>query len=266
MARANPRLKDWQGRRVWLIGASAGIGAALAQALAKRGADLTLTARNSAALEELAAQFGAGVRLLVADVTDETELDAIFARFDSGDEPLPDIGIYLAGDYTPLDAANGETILPALHRMLAVNFSAGVGWSIRFAQRLLARQQRNAPCGIALVASVAGYAGLPQALGYSPSKAALLRYTECLHLDLAPRGIGVWSINPGFVATRLTAQNDFKMPALISADEAAREIIEGLATGHFEIHFPKRFTRFMKLLSVLPYALSLPLIRRSKKT
>ena len=102
--------------------------------------------------------------------------------------------------------------------------------------------------------------------GYSPSKAALIRYTECLHLDLAPHGIGVWSINPGFVATRLTAQNDFKMPALISADEAAREIIAGLATGRFEIHFPKRFTRLMKLLSVLPYALSLPLIRRSKKT
>lgn len=265
MARANPRLNDWQGRRVWLIGASAGIGAALAQALAARGAVLTLTARNKAAIEALAAQCGSGVRILVADVTDEAALDEIFARFDSGDEPLPDIGIYLAGDYTPLDAANGESTLPSLHRMLAVNYSAGADWSIRFAQRLLARKHRNLPCGIALVASVAGYAGLPQALGYSPSKAALIRYAECLHLDLAPHGIGVWSINPGFVATRLTAQNDFKMPALISADEAAREIIAGLATGRFEIHFPKRFTRLMKLLSVLPYALSLPLIRRSKK-
>lgn len=266
MASANPRIKDWQGRRVWLLGASAGIGAALAHALAARGAVLTLTARNQAALKELAAQCGSDARILVVDVTDEAALAAIFARFDSGDEPLPDIGIYLAGDYTPLDAAQGESTLPALQRMLAVNYSAGVDWSIRFAQRLLARKHSNLPRGIALVASVAGYAGLPQALGYSPSKAALIRYAECLHLDLAPLGIGVWSINPGFVATRLTAQNDFKMPALISAEQAAREIIKGFATGRFEIHFPKRFTRLMKLLSVLPYALSLPLIRRSKKT
>lgn len=266
MARPNPCLKDWQGRRVWLLGASTGIGAALARALAARGAILTLTARNSSALEELATQCGSGVRILAADVTDEAALDAIFARFDSGDEPLPDIGIYLAGDYTPLDATQGESVLPALHRMLAVNYSAGVDWSIRFAQRLLTRKQHKPPRGIALVASVAGYAGLPQALGYSPSKAALIRYAECLHLDLAPLGIGVWAINPGFVATRLTAQNDFRMPALITAEQAAREIIEGLASGHFEIHFPKRFTRLMKLLSALPYALSLPLIRRSKKT
>jgi short-subunit dehydrogenase len=135
--------------------------------------------------------------------------------------------------------------------------------------RLLARatgrpgdRATGRPQGIALVASVAAYAGLPKALAYSPSKAALIRFAECLHLDLARHGLGVWAINPGFVATRLTAQNAFAMPALITAEQAAQEIIAGFATGRFEIHFPKRFTRVMKLLSVLPYALSFPLLRR----
>lgn len=262
--KANPRINDWQGRRVWLVGASSGIGARLAQALAVRGALLTLTARNEPALRALAETCGKTTQVLPGDVTDGAFLEKLFAHFDANSEALPDIGIYLAGDYTPLDAAQGEVILPAMRRMLAVNYSAAVEWSISYAQRLLARQHPAPDGGIALVASVAGYAGLPKALAYSPAKAALIRFSECLHLDLSARGIGVWSINPGFVATRLTAQNDFKMPALISADEAAQEIIDGFARGNFEIHFPKRFSRLMKLISVLPYALSLPLIGRSK--
>lgn len=278
---ANPRIDDWTGRRVWLVGASAGIGAALARALAARGALLTLTARNAEGLAELAAQCGPETRLLAGDVTDVATLDRWFAGFDQHDKktpgdrshepdaPLPELGIYLAGDYTPLDASDGEAVLPAARRMLAVNYSAAVEWALRLAPRQLAQlrdqlhhRPSGRPQGIALVASVAGYAGLPKALAYSPSKAALIRFAECLHLDLARHGLGVWSINPGFVATRLTAQNAFTMPALITAERAAQEIIAGFATGSFEIHFPKRFTRAMKLLAALPYALSIPLLRR----
>lgn len=266
---ANPRLNDWSGRRVWLVGASAGIGAALARALAARGALLTLTARNIDGLAELAAQCGPETRLLAGDVTDVATLDRLFSRFDQANEALPELGIYLAGDYTPLDAAAGEAVLPAARRMLAVNYSAAVEWALRLAPRQLAsrraqahERQHERPQGIALVASVAAYAGLPRALAYSPSKAALLRFAECLHLDLARHGLGVWAINPGFVATRLTAQNTFTMPALVTAEQAAQQIIAGFASGHFEIHFPKRFTRLVKLLSVLPYALSFPLLRR----
>jgi NAD(P)-dependent dehydrogenase (short-subunit alcohol dehydrogenase family) len=122
--------------------------------------------------------------------------------------------------------------------------------------------QLSPGAGIAFVASVAGYRGLPQALAYGPGKAALIQFAECLHLELAPRGIGVWVINPGFVATRLTAKNNFAMPALLTPEQAAGEIVAGFRTGHFEIHFPKRFTRIMKLLAALPYAWSFPLIRR----
>jgi short-subunit dehydrogenase len=116
--------------------------------------------------------------------------------------------------------------------------------------------------GIAFVASVAGYRGLPKALAYGPGKAALIHFAECLHLDLAPQGIGVWLINPGFVATRLTARNDFAMPALLSPEQAALATVDGLKAGKFEIHYPKRFTRVMKLLALLPYGLYFPLVRR----
>ena len=116
---------------------------------------------------------------------------------------------------------------------------------------------------IAVVGSVAGYGGLPKAVTYGPTKAALINLAETLYLDLAPRGLGVYLICPGFVSTPLTAQNDFHMPALISAETAADEILAGLSRGVFEIHFPKRFTRFLKVLQWLPRRLYFPLIRRA---
>jgi short-subunit dehydrogenase len=116
--------------------------------------------------------------------------------------------------------------------------------------------------GIAFFASVAGYRGLPRALCYGPGKAALIHFAECLHLDLAPWGIGVWAINPGFVATQLTAKNDFAMPALLSPEQAASAAVDGFRKANFEIHFPKRFTWLMKLLAHLPYRCYFPLVRR----
>jgi short-subunit dehydrogenase len=107
--------------------------------------------------------------------------------------------------------------------------------------------------GIGIVASVAGLSGLPQALIYGPTKAALINLCESLYLDLRPRGIGVYLINPGFVATPLTASNEFKMPSLISAQTAAQELVRGIEQGEFNIHFPRRFTNWLRLLRLLPY-------------
>jgi len=104
-----------------------------------------------------------------------------------------------------------------------------------------------------LVGSVAGYGGLPNSLAYGPTKAALINLAEALYLDLHPLGLGVSIINPGFVQTPLTAQNDFAMPALLTPTQAAQAILQGWAQGRFEIHFPKRFTLWLKLLRLLPY-------------
>jgi short-subunit dehydrogenase len=126
---------------------------------------------------------------------------------------------------------------------------------------LLARKG-NAVRGIGIVGSVAGYSGLPKALTYGASKAAIINFTESLYFDLRPLGIGVYLISPGFVDTPLTRGNDFPMPDLISASEAALSLVAGLEAGKFDIHFPKRFALALKVLRLLPYRLYFWSVRR----
>jgi short-subunit dehydrogenase len=114
-----------------------------------------------------------------------------------------------------------------------------------------------------VISSVAGFRGLPKSLAYGPTKAALTNLAENLYLDLEPLGVGVSVIHPGFVKTLLTAQNDFTMPALITPEQAAEAMIAGWTKGDFDIHFPKRFTRVMKLLRLLPYRAYFPAVRRA---
>jgi NAD(P)-dependent dehydrogenase (short-subunit alcohol dehydrogenase family) len=116
---------------------------------------------------------------------------------------------------------------------------------------------------LSLVSSVAGFRGLPHALAYGPTKAALINLAETLYLDLHDRGIGVSVINPGFVETPLTAQNRFRMPALVSVETAADAILAGWRAGRFEIDFPKRFTRVLKLMRLLPDRLYFAAVRRA---
>ncbi|HEX6735434.1 MAG TPA: SDR family NAD(P)-dependent oxidoreductase [Azonexus sp.] len=246
----NPKITEWCGRRVWLVGASTGIGAAMARELAGRGAKLALSARSADKLQALGID---GALVMPCDATDAASLagarQALMAAWGG-----VDLVVYLAGDYVPMRADDFDLV--RAERVIEVNFNG----ALRLAASVLPDLQPGG--GIAFVASVAGYRGLPKALCYGPGKAALIHFAECLHLDLEGRGIGVWVINPGFVQTRLTAQNDFTMPALLSPEQAACAALDGFATGNFEIHFPKRFTRVLKLLSLLPYRCYFPLIRR----
>ena len=149
--------------------------------------------------------------------------------------------------------------LPDALRHNRVNYVGALNLIDAVLPHLLARRAGH----LSLVASVAGYRGLPNSLAYWPTKAALINLAESLWLDLEPHGIGISVINPGFVETPLTSANAFEMPALIGADEAAREIVDGWASGDFEIHFPKRFTRSMKALSHFGDGLYFKAIRRA---
>lgn len=245
---------DWDGLRVWLIGASAGIGASLAQTLASLGAKLILSARNPDALREIADHClhrhdQSQVLVLPFDVCDKhARLGAIAevrARLGHIDLVIFNAGTYEAARIDSLTTENA-------HRSITINLLAPIDATIEMLPLMLNRTDGDRPGGFAYVASVAGYRGLPRSLSYGPGKAGLISFAESLWVDLHGMGLNTWVINPGFVRTRLTAQNSFEMPALIEPDEAAQAIVAGFAKGAFEIHFPKRFTYFMKLLRLLP--------------
>jgi len=254
----NTPISDWQGRRVWIVGASSGIGAALAADLDARGARLALSARSAGRLRDVAEGLR-DVMVLPLDVTDAGAFTPAMMQILDAWGGL-DLVILNAGTYTPLRAWDLTTDIA---RQTVHTNLLGVMDGVAAVVPQMLRQQGGA---IAIVGSVAGYRGLPKALAYGPSKAALINFAETLYLDLAPRGVSVFIINPGFVATPLTAQNDFDMPALISAEDAARRIVRGFAGGAFEIHFPQRFTRVMKLLRWLPDRLYFSLVSRGTRS
>jgi len=250
----NPPIRDWRGRRVWLVGASTGIGRALAHKLHGLGATVIVSARKAAELNAFVAEHP-GSLALPLDVTDATAVQAATASA-LQDGPL-DLVCYCAGHYRAMRATAMD--LDDLLRHQRVNTEGALHLLHAVTPALLARGQGH----LSLVSSVAGFRGLPQSLAYGPTKAALINLAEALYLDLHPHGLGVSVINPGFVETPLTAQNTFTMPALITPAQAADAIVAGWARGEFDIHFPKRFTRVMKLLRLLPYRLYFPLVRRA---
>ena len=252
----NPPLPAWGDARVWIIGASTGIGAATAKALLAAGARVALSARQEQKLREVAASAPDGRALVEPlDFTDGDALHAARVRV-FGAWGGCDLVLVVAGTHQEMRA--WELNARDADALLKVNLNSPIAATAAVVPALLA--QGHGAFG--LVSSVAGYRGLPKALVYGASKAGLINFAETLHLDLRPRNIGVYLINPGFVRTPLTDKNDFKMPALITAEEAADEILRGLRSGRFEIHFPRRFTGTLKLLRHLPYRAYFAVIHR----
>ena len=249
----NPALRDWTAKTVWLVGASSGIGLATAKALHARGARVVVSARKAQALEAFA-QAHPGAVALPLDVTDAQAVRAAAQGLMA--EGSLDLVAYCAGHYVAQRAFDFN--LAEMRRHLDINYTGALHVLDAVLPGMLARGQGH----VSLVASVAGYRGLPNSLAYGPTKAALINLAESLYADLHPRGLGVSVINPGFVQTPLTAQNRFPMPALITPEQAAWAMVQGWAQGRFEIHFPKRFTLWMKLWQWLPYRLYLPLVTR----
>lgn len=250
----NPPLAPWSGRRVWLVGASTGIGEAVALALHAAGATVFASARSSDALQALAARCP-GMAAVPLDATDAQRVRAAAgAIFQQG--PL-DLVVYCAGYYKAQRATAFD--LQEMVRHQEVNYVGALHMLDAVLPALLAQGHGH----VSLVGSVAGYRGLPEALGYGPTKAALISLAQTLYLDLRPRGLGVSIVNPGFVRTPLTAQNEFNMPALIEPEEAASAMLQGWARGDFEIHFPRRFSVALKLLGLLPFRLYQSLIHRA---
>ena len=255
----NPRITDWHGQHVWLVGASTGIGRATAALLHRRGAQVTVSARSAAALESFVAEHP-GAQALALDATDADALRAA-AQTLVRQHGRIDLAMYCAGHYRAMTAINFDLSDAIRHQQ--INVVGALNLLDAVLPTLLRQSAAGAPAHLSLVASVAGYRGLPNALAYGPTKAALINLAEVLYLDLHARGAGVSLINPGFVETPLTAQNSFHMPALITPEAAAEAIVAGWEKGEFEIHFPKRFTRLLKALRQLPDSLYFGAVRRA---
>jgi len=250
----NPKIDDWVGKRVWMIGASTGIGEAAARLLLDLGARVAFSARSADKLERAVAAAPRALALPL-DVTDHASVmaarEALVAAWGG-----VDLVLIVAGGYNEMRADGID--LDAANSMIDLNVRGAFN-CLDAALPLLIAQGAG---GIGIVASVAGYGGLPKALVYGATKAALINLTESLYLDLRPRGIAVYQINPGFVDTPLTANNDFTMPALMTAADAAFEMVDGIERGQFHIHFPKRLTNSMRVARLLPYRLYFWLIHK----
>ena len=250
----NKPIAHWRGRRVWLIGASSGIGAALAHHLHAQGAQVIVSARNAAALQNFVHSHP-GAQALPCDVRQPESLQSAANQLQLESDRL-DLVLYCAGYYQPMRAQTLNVEQCLIHH--EINYH-GV---LNCLQAVLPWLKQQGHGHISVVSSVAGMRGLPKALAYGPTKAALINLAEILYVDLKPDKIDISLINPGFVKTPMTAQNDFEMPALITPDEAAQGILKGWAKGQFHIHFPKRFTRWMLLLRILPARCLFAITRR----
>ncbi len=239
------------GERIWIIGASDGIGAAVARACAASGATLILSARSEDRLQQLADDLGAAHVVVPMDVGDRASVEAA-ATTVMGHGPIDRV-IHLAALYDPGKVADIDPAMAA--QIVTVNLTG----TFHIAQ--IAPDVLRAGGQLALCGSVAGYIGLPQGQIYSATKAGVINLAQTLRSELHGR-VDVRLINPGFVDTRLTQRNAFTMPGLMTPDGAAQAIIKGLNGRRFEIHFPRRLTLVLKLIRSLPYWASLPLLRR----
>lgn len=252
-------IEQFSGKRVWVIGASSGIGEACAKTLLLKGAKVALSSRRVERLNQIAGSGAISQTLVLPlDVTDNAQLHDSYKTILNTWGGI-DLLLLVSGVYTPLRADNFD--INVAEKTIDANLLGPMR-----AVALVIPEMLKAHSGhIAIVGSVAGYSGLPKALAYGPSKAAIINFCENLYYDLLPTGVSVHMISPGFVATEATAQNDFEMPALISAEVAAQEILAGIEKGEFDIHFPKRFSRFLKLLRILPYPIYFWIVRRFVK-
>ncbi len=249
-------------KRAWVTGAGRGIGAALASLLCQRGVTVYATARNSDELEQLRNSHLAAAGEIIPITLDIQDAEAVRGQVNEWHEQqiMPDLTVLNAGTHDPFPAE--EFSSQRFKQLLDVNLQG----TINCIDPILYRYLEVSGGQLAVMASVAGYRGLPTAAAYGASKAALINLTEALRLDLQGTGVKLQLINPGFVRTPLTDKNTFTMPALMEPEQAAERIVSGLLKEGFEIVFPRRFVYVLKLLKLLPYRWYFPLVAKMTGT
>jgi short-subunit dehydrogenase len=231
------------GKTYWIVGASEGLGRALARTMDKAGARLILSARGGDRLTELGRSLQ-NATTLEMDVTDPVAVAEAVKQAGAVDGV-----IYCAGQYTPLKAQDWDAA--AVEAMCEVNFLGAV----RLLGHLVPRFANDNRGHIVLIGSLAGFRGLPGAIGYGASKAALMHLGENIYADLRGSGVKVQVVNPGFIKTRLTDKNDFKMPFIQTPEKAADHVLAMMQSGRLSTSFPAPFSWLFSVGRFLPRGL-----------
>lgn len=234
-------MRDWTGKRYWIIGASEGLGRALAFKMSEAGADLILSGRREEPLQELAAELSGATQVQVVDVADQTSVDAAVKAIG-----VIDGLVFLAGVYWPMDANKWDHDHGIA--MADVNFTG----QFRVLGRVVPQMVDRGAGHIVLTASLSAFRGLPGAIGYSASKAGILALAESMRCDLRNTGVEVQVTNPGFIRTRLTDKNDFDMPFLMEPEEAADQVFMHMNSRAFKRSFPRLFSMVFRGSQLMP--------------
>ena len=244
-------------KKIWVTGASSGIGAAVARKFANKKWKVAVSARRENLLNEMAKDDN--IEAFSLDVTDKNKVDDTFAKIINSFKTI-DLSIFCSGAYDP--KLEREINLDQINKIMKVNFF-GVLNCIKSVEKYFKEKKSG---HISIVSSIAGYRGLPNSSGYGPSKAALTNLTESLYFDFKKHNVKISLISPGFIKTPLTDKNKFRMPFLRSPEYAAEKIYNGLVKGNeFEVTFPKQLTTILKLFRILPYRVYLYLIGKLVK-
>lgn len=234
-------MRDFKGKKYWLVGASEGLGAALAQKLSAAGADLVLSARSADRLGQIADGLAGNIEVLPLDVTDPNAV----TRAAEAQRDIDGI-VYLSAAYWPMHTEDWDT--DKVLAMLDVNLSGAV----RLIGAVLPHFLKRGKGHIVLTGSLASFRGLPASIGYSASKAGMLSLAETMRLDLKKTGVEVQVAHPGFIRTRLTDKNGFKMPSLMEPEDAATHMFNAMRRKKFSTSFPGFFAITMRSLRIIP--------------
>ena len=234
-------MRDFKGKRYWLIGASEGLGAALAQNMSAAGADLVLSSRDKAKLEMLASGLSGQAQVCPVDVSDQGDVDRALSEVGNLDGV-----VYLAGLYWPMPAQEWNP--EQATAMMEVNLTGAMRTLGPLMQNFVQKDAGH----IVITGSLVGFRGLPRSIGYTASKAGLMTLAEGMYYDLQKTGVAVQLVNPGYIKTRLTDKNNFKMPFIMEPEKAADIMFRHMQSNRFAISFPRVFSLLFRLGPLLP--------------
>ena len=234
-------MRDWSGKRYWLVGASEGLGEALAHQLSRAGCEVVVSARTKDKLDAVVAELPGRASAVACDIADQASMDAAAEEVGEVDGM-----VFLAGVYWPIKAQDWDT--GKITTMCDVNLTGCVRAIGTVLPRFIERDRGH----VVITASIAGFRGLPGAVGYAASKAGNMVLAESLHADLRHSGVQIQVVNPGFIRTRMTAKNDFSMQQIIEPEDAARRMFEFMGTDGFKTSFPNPFASLLRFGQFLP--------------